>query len=161
MAKLKYIFVGVILIAAFAIWYFNLSLTSLPTAFSNVVSDNVPKGKTVEQVKQIEIRQGGIVTEDLEYIPPDNGSVLTIEDPTDIKQIVNSDLSVYHGGRVSESVGNAYILFVRFDDGTEQQYNVTNEYIEVSIPNNYKQYKVMDSANDVYEYLENLFREQG
>ncbi|WP_121639181.1 hypothetical protein [Virgibacillus sp. Bac330] len=159
MSKRKYVLIGIMLMVFFVIGYFNISLTSLPTTFVNVFKDNLTNEEKFEQVNRIEIRQGGIVTEDFEYIAPENDSVLTLDNEDEIYQILNSDLRIYNGGRIEDNTNSVFYLFIRFKDGTEQQYKIAKEYIVVPTPNNNKIYKVLDDNNEIYDYLMSLYNE--
>ncbi|SHG99733.1 hypothetical protein [Virgibacillus chiguensis] len=159
MSKRKYVLIGIMLMVFFVIGYFNISLTSLPTTFVNVFKDNLTNEEKFEQVNRIEIRQGGIVTEDFDYIAPENDSVLTLDNEDEIYQILNSDLRIYNGGRIEDNTNSVFYLFIRFEDGAEQQYKIAKEYIVVSLPNNYKKYKVLDDNNELYDYLKSLYNE--
>ncbi|RFA31559.1 hypothetical protein CAI16_20505, partial [Virgibacillus dokdonensis] len=143
----------------FVIGYFNISLTSLPTTFVNVFKDNLTNEEKFEQVNRIEIRQGGIVTEDFDYIAPENDSVLTLDNEDEIYQILTSDLRIYNGGRIEDNTNSVFYLFIRFEDGAEQQYKIAKEYIVVPTPNNNKIYKVLDDNNEIYDYLMSLYNE--
>lgn len=141
-----------------ALIYFNISLTSLPTTFSNMIKDNLESEETFEQVEQIVIEKGFTVDNDLKVNRPDDDRRFTIENKSDIYAILNSDMRVYNGGRIKQT-NEVFNFYIHFEDGSKHHYRIAEGYI--SVPSTDKgqitDYKVLDDKNEVFDYLVSLY----
>lgn len=153
MEKVKHILLGLLLIAVVVVWWFNISLTSLPTTFKAVVD------KQIEEDKQLIITE--LDTERIQMIrieaPTSSEGEGVIEIEIDNKDVINallsSELRIYKGGRFKEST-NEYDLSINFY-GSIHRYTIAEDYIRTD---NGK-YKVLDDENEIFEYLELQFEE--
>lgn len=153
MLKLRRVLYGVILLALLGVWYFNISLTALPTTFAETVEGNTPDGLTVGQVERIDLLWlRSSMDEDFNVSGPDNVH-FTLEDREQIDRMLQSDLRIYEGGRIDGRASEFFFLYVYFEDGSRQQYQIWEDRIESSNPDHRKVYKVLDEENEIYDAL--------
>lgn len=140
--------IGLFLIVAVAIVFFNLSLTSLPTTFDEFVEERIEKdealvmeGLDLERISKIRIEAKTKANE------------VEIEDKEVIANLLNSELRIYNGGRYRESL-DEYDLYVDYY-GSSHRYTVAEDYIKTSDGN----YKVLDKTNELYDLLAKLYEE--
>ena len=140
--------IGLFLIVAFVVVFFNISLTSLPTTFDEFVEERIEKDKVlvmevldVERIDKIRIEAKTEANE------------VEIEDKEAIANLLNSELRIYNGGRYSESL-DEYDLYVDYY-GSIHRYTVAEDYIKTSDGN----FKVLDKTNELYDLLVTLYDE--
>ena len=138
--------IGLFLIVAFVIVFFNLSLTSLPTTFDEFVEERIEKdealvmeGLDLKRISKIRIEAKTKANE------------VEIEDKEAIANLLNSELRIYNGGRYSESL-DEYDLYVDYY-GSSHRYTVAEDYIRTSDGN----YKVLEETNELFEMLATLY----
>lgn len=155
MSKIKYVVSGIVLLAIIAIFYFNISLTSLPTTFSKVVNENMDV-EGYERVEKIVI--GKSWGEELEPPADHDYSEFVIEDEKEIDSLINQELPIYNGGRLGDKE-NDYYMDVYFADEKRHAYIIGEKYImNTEMGNEAKTYKVLDDENKIYDYLAALYK---
>ncbi|SEQ13513.1 hypothetical protein [Piscibacillus halophilus] len=159
MSRSNIIWLGtlVLFLILVALIYFNISLTSLPTTFSNMIKDNLESEEAFQQVEHIVVSQGSTVDDDLKVIRPDDDRRFTIENESDIYSLLNSDMRVYNGGRI-EQTDKVFNFYIHFEDGSEHHYRIAEGYISATSTDQDKtDYKVLDDQNEVFDYLVSLY----
>lgn len=151
MEKVKHILLGLLVIAIVVVWWFNISLTSLPTTFKAVVDEQI------EEDKQLIITE--LDTERIQMIrieaptSSEGEGVIEIDNRDVINALLSSELRIYKGGRFKEST-NEYDLYIYFY-GSSHSYTIAEDYIRTDDG----KYKVLDDENEIFEYLELQFEE--
>lgn len=151
--KLTYTMLGVLLLIIVVIQFFNISLTSLPTDFSNVVNKYSEKYEDGSSIKEIKV--GDPYDYEVE--------VLVIEEKEEINTLLNLGVEVYDGGRFPER-GKEIEMIIVFENGNSHRYLVAEKYIAVgetvtSIEIQAKKFKVLDNNNEIYNQLEALYNQ--
>jgi hypothetical protein len=136
-----------IIVAVFLIWYFNISLTSLPTTFSNMFEKELSE-LDYEKIQNLEIEK--FYSGDQNIIIKDKVEIESI-----LTNLLNNDLRIYNGGRLDMS-GSEYQLSINLY-GSRYRYVVGEKYI---MSPKADLYKVLDDENSVFEYLESLYEEK-
>lgn len=160
MSKVKLILIGVFFIICAIFWYFNISLTSLPTTFPDAIKDNLANEKNFDEVDKLVISQGGTVNEEFDFVQPEDDRKITIKNKSKIYDLLNSDLCIYNGGRI-EDTNKVFDIRIQFEDGNEHYYRIAKGYIFAFITDkDPKEYKVLDDKNGIFNYLNSLYNEK-
>ncbi|MFS0673446.1 hypothetical protein [Ornithinibacillus sp. 179-J 7C1 HS] len=152
---IKYSLLVIVIVAVGAIWFFNISLTSLPTTFSSVLKEELTNNDhIVFDIDNIDYER----IQNLEIKKAYEGEPVLIEDKDAIQSILNrlfhNDLRIYDGGRIDfDSI--EYDLSINFY-GYNYRIIVGDDYIH----SNEELYKVLDEQNDLYDYVESLYSEK-
>ncbi|GEN46239.1 hypothetical protein [Alkalibacillus haloalkaliphilus] len=159
--KITWFTLGFIFLISLVMLYFNISLTSLPTTFSNVVKEHLESEEDFDQIEHLAVSQGITITTggffDRTMIhKPDDDREFAIEEENEVHDLLNSDMRVYNGGRIEERT-EAFDLYIHFEDGSEQYYTVSETSIAVLDDEGFTEYKVLDDDNEIFDYLDSLY----
>ncbi|WP_339213385.1 hypothetical protein [Ornithinibacillus sp. FSL M8-0202] len=149
--KISYIVAGLLMIAVITIWYFNISLTSLPTTFSEMVKKQIAQD---QQITDFDFDKIQTIRIEKPYTSPDEDEVIIIDDQNDINGLLNTKLRVYKGGRFKDS-REEYDLYIHVN-GSIHRYTIAENYIRTYDG----RYKVLDDNNEIFNYLKSIYEKE-
>ncbi|GIO22144.1 hypothetical protein [Oceanobacillus sp. J11TS1] len=151
----------IILILLVFIFFFKISLSSLPTNLPIVLSDVLTSEGERRRVDSITITKS-----DASHLNSDEPALseseekVTLQQSNDITRVLIEDVRIYNGGRIS-SDSQEYTVDMSLSDGNHLYLYITNEYIRI-VPagQDGKLYKVLDKENAMYNYFHSFFEEE-
>ncbi len=88
--KIRYFTLGFILIIIGIIWFFNISLTSLPTTFPNMIKDHISVEEDFDKIEEIKISKSWSITSGFTVKPPVDEREFVIKDNEEIYSLINT-----------------------------------------------------------------------